>query len=62
MVLLRVGFELSDAICTLEIALFVLRLKVAYISNKPPLVGEHYFPLTWFVGLTTPAAFRGSGG
>ena len=30
----------------------LLEGKVAYISNKPPLVGEHAFPLTRFVGLS----------
>ena len=31
-------------------------------SNKPPLVGEHAFPLTEFVGLMAHATFCGSGG
>ena len=34
----------------LESLLFVIRVKVAYISYKPPLVGEHAFPMTEFVG------------
>ena len=56
MVLLRVGFDISDAICKLKIMLFMMRLKVVYISSKPPLVGEHYFPLTGLVGFQTAYA------
>ena len=41
-----------DAICKLETLLFVMRVKVAHISNKLLLVGEHAFPLTEFVGLS----------
>ena len=33
-----------------------MRVKVAYIINKPPLVFEHAFPLTGFVGLSAYAA------
>ena len=41
-----------DSINKLEILLYV-HVEVAYIhciSNKPPLVGQHAFPLTEFVG------------
>ena len=34
-----------DAICRLETMTFVMQVKVAYISNKPPLVGKHAFSL-----------------
>ena len=30
----------------LQTLLFVIRVKIAYLSNKPPLVGEHACPLT----------------
>ena len=33
----------------------MIRVKVAYISNIPPLVAEHAFPLTGFVGLLANA-------
>ena len=33
-----------------------MRVKVAHISNKPPVVVEHAFPLTGFVGLSAYAA------
>ena len=36
--------------------------KEAYISNKPPLVVEHAFPLTGFVGLLSNTTFGGSHG
>ena len=35
----------------------MIRVKVAYISNKPPLVGEHAFPL-----MELNATFGDSGG
>ena len=40
----------------------MVQVKVAYISNKPPLVVEHAFPLMGFVGLSANATFCGSGG
>ena len=39
-----------------------LRVKVAFISNKPPLVVEHAFPLTEFAGLPAHIIFGGNGG
>ena len=42
--------------------LFVMRVKVAYVSNKLPLVGKHAFPLTEFVGWSAHVTFSGSGG
>ena len=39
-----------DTKCELETLLFELQVKVAYISNEPPLVDEHAFPLADFVG------------
>ena len=41
------------AICKLEHMLFVMRVKVAYISKTLPLIGEHASPLTEFVGWPT---------
>ena len=38
------------------------RVKVAYISNKPPFVGEHAFPPTEFAGLRAHIIFGSSGG
>ena len=35
---------------------------MAYISNKPPLVGKHAFPLTEFVGWSAHVTFSGSSG
>ena len=51
-----------DAIYTLETLLFVIRVKVAYISNKPPLVGEHALKklvvaFQWVVTSTRPGGF-----
>ena len=34
-----------DALCKLETLRFVIRAKVAYISNKPPIEAGHAFPL-----------------
>ena len=41
-----------------------MRVKVAYICKqiKPPLVGEHAFPLTGFVCKEAHVTFGGSGG
>ena len=44
-----------DVLCKLETMQFVIRVKVANISNKPPLVVEHVFPLTGSVGLSANA-------
>ena len=33
-----------------------------YKQIKPPLVGEHAFPLTWFVCMAAHVTFGGSGG
>ena len=49
-------------VCKLETLLFMICVKVAYISNKPPLVGEHTFPLMEFVGWPAHVTFSGSGG
>ena len=42
-----------------------MRVKVAYISKlkqiKPPMVGEHAFPLTGFFCWSANATFGGSG-
>ena len=35
----------------------MIQVKVAYISNKPPLVVEHAFPLMGFVGLSANATY-----
>ena len=40
----------------------MIQAKAAYISNKPPLVREHVFPLTGFVGLSAHATYGGSSG
>ena len=40
----------------------MIQVKVTYISNIPPLVVEHAFPLTEFVGLSVHATFGCSGG
>ena len=39
-----------DTKCELKTILFELQVKVAYISNEPPLVDEHAFPLADSVG------------
>ena len=44
-----------DVICKLEAMQFVIRVKVANISNKPPLVVQHVFPLTGSVGFSAYA-------
>ena len=37
---------------TVDINRNIIRVKVAYKQTKPPLVGEHAFPLTGFVCLS----------
>ena len=38
----------------------MMRVKVACVSNKPPLVVQHAFSLNEFVGWSAHATFRGS--
>ena len=40
----------------------MIQVKVAYISDKPPLVDKHVSPLTVFVGLLDHTSFGGSSG
>ena len=39
--MLKLHIKFGCNICKLQIFLFVIQIKVAYVSNKPPMVGEH---------------------
>ena len=44
------GLDVLSVLCKLQASLYVNRVKVADISNKPILVGEYAFSLMEFVG------------
>ena len=56
------GLDVLCVLCKLQALLYVNRVKVADISNKPTLVGEYAFSLMEFVGSMTHVIFGGSVG